>query len=67
MWVGKTPRRVISSMNRVYEAVRVAIPVKTIVGVNQLNSAIIMVNSAFRFVVGRESCVCEVSFNTSFG
>lgn len=47
------PRWVIRSMNRVYEAVsRVAIPVKMIVGVDQLNSAIIMVSSAIRFVVG---------------
>lgn len=36
-----------------YEAViRVAIPVRKIVGVDQLNSAVMMVNSAIRLVVG---------------
>lgn len=53
MWLGRVPRWVASSMNSVYEAVkRVAIPVKMIVGVDQLNSAIMMVSSAIRFVVG---------------
>lgn len=53
MWVGRVPRWVISSMNRVYEAVnRVAAPVRMIVRVDQLNRAIIMVSSAIRFVVG---------------
>lgn len=53
IWVGSVPRWVISSMNKVYEAVnKVAIPVRMIVGEDQLNSAIIMVSSAIRFVVG---------------
>lgn len=53
MWVGSVPRWVISSMNRVYEAVsRVAAPVRMMVGVDQLNSAVIMVSSAIRLVVG---------------
>lgn len=53
MWVGRVPRWVISNMNRVYEAVnRVAMPVRIIVRVDQLNRAIIMVSSAIRFVLG---------------
>lgn len=53
IWVGNGPRWVIKSMYRVYEAVsRVAIPVRMIVKADQLKSAIIMVNSAMRFVVG---------------
>ena len=53
MWVGSLPRWVISSMNRVYEAVsRVAAPVRIMVRADQLNRAIMMVNSAIRFVVG---------------
>lgn len=53
MWVGSIPRWVIRSMNRVYEAVsRVAIPVRMMVRADQLNSAIMIVSSAIRFVVG---------------
>lgn len=53
MWEGIGPRWVISSMNRVYDAVsRVAVPVRIIVRVDQLNRVIMMVNSAMRFVVG---------------
>lgn len=53
MWFGRIPRWVVSIMNRVYEAVRrVAMPVRMIVGVDQLNSAIMMVSSAIKFVVG---------------
>ena len=53
MWEGIGPRWVISSINRVYDAVnRVAIPVRIIVRVDQLNRVIIMVSSAMRFVVG---------------
>lgn len=53
MWDGSIPRWVISSINRVYEAVsRVAIPVRMIVKADQLNNAIMMVSSAIRFVVG---------------
>ena len=53
MWVGRVPRWVISSMNRMYEAVNeVAVLVRMIVRADQLNRAIIMVNSAIRFVVG---------------
>ena len=53
MWVGSVPRWVISSMERVYEAVnRVVTPVRMIVGIDQLNSAIMIVSSAIRFVVG---------------
>lgn len=69
MWVGKISCWVISSINRVYEAVsRVAIPVKMIVG-DQLNSAIITVNSAIRFVVGGGggSHICDVSWESSSG
>lgn len=53
MWVGRTPRWVASSINRVYVAVnRVAVPVRMIVREDQLNRAVIMVSSAIRFVVG---------------
>lgn len=53
MWVGSVPRCVVSSINNVYEAVsRVAIPVRMIVKEDQLNSAIMMVSSAIKFVVG---------------
>lgn len=53
MCVGSVPRWVISSMNRVYEAVsRVAVPVRMIVKMDQLNSEIMIVSSAIRFVVG---------------
>lgn len=53
MWVGRIPRWVVNSINRVYAAVsRVAVPVRMIVGDDQLNRAIIMVSSAIRFVVG---------------
>ena len=53
MWVGRVPRWVVNSMNRVYEAVsNVAAPVRIIVKVDQLNSAIMIVSSAIRFVVG---------------
>lgn len=53
MWDGVGPRWVISSINRVYEAVsRVAIPVRMIVKADQLNRVTMMVNSAIRFVVG---------------
>lgn len=53
IWEGIGPRWVISSMNRVYDAVsRVAAPVRMIVRVDQLNRVTIMVNSAMRFVVG---------------
>lgn len=47
------PRCVIISMYRVYEAVsRIAAPVRIIVKADQLKSAITMVSSAMRFVVG---------------
>lgn len=53
MWDGSAPRCVVMSMYRVYEAVsRIAPPVSTIVKADQLNSAITMVNSAIRLVVG---------------
>lgn len=53
MWVGRVPRWVVSSINKVYAAVnRVAVPVRIIVGGDQLNRVIIMVSSAIRFVVG---------------
>lgn len=53
IWDGVGPRCVINSMNRVYEAVnRVAIPVRIMVKVDQLNRVIMIVNSAIRFVVG---------------
>lgn len=52
-WVGNVPRCVIESIKRVYEAVsRVASPVRIIVGVDQLNRAIMIVSSAIRLVVG---------------
>lgn len=53
MWVGRVPRWVVSNINRVYEAVSsVAVPVRMIVKADQLNSAIMIVSSAIRFVVG---------------
>lgn len=51
-------------MNRVYEAVnRVAIPVKIIVREDQLNSAIMMVSSAIRFVVGGSAMFVRLANN----
>lgn len=53
MWDGRGPRWVVSSMNRVYDAVnRVAVPVRRIVNVDQLNRVTRMVSSAIRLVVG---------------
>lgn len=53
MYGGRVPRWVVVSMNRVYEAVsRVAVPVRMIVGGDQLNSETMMFSSAIRFVVG---------------
>lgn len=53
MWVGVGPRCVVSSMNRVYEAVsRVVSPVRMIVKGDQLKRVIMIVSSAIRFVVG---------------
>lgn len=53
MWVGRGPRCVVSSMNKVYDAVsRVAVPVRMIVSGDQLNRVIIMVSSAMRLVEG---------------
>lgn len=53
MWDGSGPRCVIMSMYRVYEAVRkIAVPVRIIVKADQLNSAITIVSSAIRLVVG---------------
>lgn len=50
---GRGPRCVTVSMYRVYEAVsRIAAPVRIIVKADQLKSAITMVSSAIRFVVG---------------
>lgn len=45
-----------------YEAVsRVAIPVRIIVGVDQLNSATIIVSSAIRFVVGGRAMLVRLA------
>lgn len=64
MWFGSTPRWVISSMNRVYEAVsRVAAPVRMIVRADQLNRAIIMVSSAIRLVVGGNAMLVRFASN----
>lgn len=53
MWDGSVPRCVIASMYRVYEAVRrIAVPVRRIVKADQLNSAMTIVSSAMRLVVG---------------
>lgn len=53
MYGGRVPRWVVVSINRVYEAVSsVAVPVRRMVGGDQLNSAIMMLSSAIRFVVG---------------
>lgn len=53
MWDGRVPRCVIISMYKVYEAVsRIAAPVRMMVKEDQLKSAITMVSSAMRFVVG---------------
>lgn len=50
------------SINRVYEAVsRVAVPVRRIVGEDQLNSATIMLNSAIRFVVGGRAMLVRLA------
>lgn len=64
MWLGSTPRWVISNINRVYEAVsRVAIPVRMTVKADQLNSAIIMVSSAIRLVVGGSAMLVRFASN----
>lgn len=53
MWDGNTPRCVIISMYRVYEAVRIiAVPVSRMVSEDQLNRATTIVSSAMRLVVG---------------
>ena len=47
-----------------YEAVsRVAVPVKRIVGLDQLNSATMMFNSAIRFVVGGRAMLVKLASN----
>jgi len=62
IWVGVAPRWVISNINRVYEAVnKIATPVRVIVKVDQLNSAIMIVSSAIRFVVGGRAMLVRLA------
>lgn len=64
MWLGRMLRWVVVNIYRVYEAVsRVAIPVRMIVGEDQLNSVIIMVSSAIRFVVGGRAMFVRLASN----
>lgn len=58
------PRWVISSINKVYEAVsKVAIPVRIIVKEDQLNRVIMMVSSAIRLVVGGRAMLVRFASN----
>lgn len=53
MWAGSVPRCVIVSMYRVYEAVRnMVVPVRMRVKEDQSKSAITIVSSAIRLIVG---------------
>lgn len=64
MWGDGIPRWVVVNINRVYEAVsRVAVPVNRIVGLDQLNSAIMMFSSAIRFVVGGRAMFVRLASN----
>lgn len=64
MWLDRVPRWVVVSMNSVYAAVnRVAVPVSRIVGGDQLNSAIIMLSSAIKFVVGGRAMFVRLASN----
>lgn len=64
MWDGNTPRCVIISMYRVYEAVRtIAVPVSRMVSEDQLNRAITIVSSAMRLIVGGSAMFVRLASN----